>query len=134
MMIENKLKVFGFIGLSFLLAVGILLIILSSALDGAWWTMFVIVICALIPIPSQIIACCSESSDFSQPCMRKFEVGCFITSCIIVSSISLPIVLYHSSDIKYASMWMAVVGAITMNLAIGLYDRYYHFDEPEACI
>lgn len=133
-MIENKLKVFGFIGLSFLLAIGILLIILSSALDGAWWTMLVIVVCVLVPIPSQVISCCSDSSDFSQPSMRKSEFGCFITSCIIVSSIALPIVLYHSSSIKYASMWMSVVGAITVNLSIGLYDRYYHFDEPEACI
>ncbi len=131
---ENKLKVFGFIGLSFLLALGILLVLLSSALEGIWWTMFVALICAFVPLPTHIINSLSASADFEQPSNRKMEMAYFITSCMMLSSIALPVILYHSSSITYSSMWMACTGAVVINLSISLYHRYYHFDEPEACL
>ena len=142
----SRLQVLFFISLSFLLAVGLLLIILSCALEGVWWPLFIAVLSSLLPLPNllanRLTNGLSEGSSFSTAVTsnvaseswisaRFIEAGYFVTALMIVCSLGLPILFSHSGMITEKSMWMSFLGALAMDSSILLYVKYFHKDLDE---
>lgn len=115
--------------LSFVLAVGFLLIILSCALWANWLPLLVgmfknmhvtnlYLMCllealtfVLAPLPNAVFSHCggdefSASYEGSGP----VDLGRFITSFIVVTGFALPIVLTHSEIIRPGACAMSIVG------------------------
>jgi Vacuolar protein sorting 55 len=141
----SRLQVLFFITLSFLLAVGILLIILSCAVEGVWWTMVVALFCAFLPLPNKLaqkwtsmqdattavaFQVSSQRSDWLNA--RILEAGYFLTALMIVISMALPLLFFHAAYISQQSAILAFFGALTMDTAILLYGKYFHHDQDEA--
>jgi len=103
------------ISLSFVLASGFLLAILSGALfNNNWSPLFVVAIFVFAPVPNWIFSKCVSSSDnyysddnASNGCK---DFGKFITSWFIVSGLYLPIVLIHAGTIGIPEMVMSIGG------------------------
>jgi len=97
--------------LSFVLAVGFLLIILSCALWANWLPLLVALTFVLAPLPNFIFSQCggdefSASYEGSGP----VDLGRFITATIVVTGFALPVVLTHSEVITPGACVMSVVG------------------------
>jgi len=97
--------------LSFVLAVGFLLIILSCALWANWLPLLVALTFVLAPLPNAIFSQCggdefSATYEGSGP----VDLGRFITSTIVVTGFALPVVLTHSEVITPGACAMSVIG------------------------
>ncbi|KAL4236455.1 Leptin receptor overlapping transcript-like 1 [Mactra antiquata] len=106
------------IGLAFLAAVGITLLVLGCALDAYqnWWPMFVLIFYFLVPVPTIISRRMSNSFDTaSSACM---ELCIFLTTGIVISCMSLPIILARASVIEWGACALAVSGSIVVFLTI----------------
>ncbi|KAL0631108.1 Vacuolar protein sorting-associated protein 55 [Maublancomyces gigas] len=101
------------IALSFVLAIGFLLVILSSALFGNYFPLFVVATYCLAPLPNAICSRCSSPDDFidgagngtlSTSAMERVTDG--------ILRIALPAVLAHSGIIQVPAMVMSVIGGL----------------------
>jgi len=97
--------------LSFVLAVGFLLIILSCALWANWLPLLVALTFVLAPLPNVIFSQCggdefSASYEGSGP----MDLGRFITATIVVTGFAFPVVLTHSEVITPGACIMSIVG------------------------
>ncbi|KIM87114.1 hypothetical protein PILCRDRAFT_815575 [Piloderma croceum F 1598] len=97
--------------LSFVLAVGFLLIILSCALWANWLPLLVALTFVLAPLPNAIFSQCggdefSASYEGSGP----EDLGRFITAIIVVTGFAFPLVLTHSEVITSGACAMSIVG------------------------
>jgi len=99
------------IGLATFFAIGVLLIILSCALESNWWSLFVVLIYAVAPIPNIICSNLSYYEDFSDDSSSN-EVGYFFTSIFVVSGFGIPVVLTHLGVITSTSATLSVVGGL----------------------
>ncbi|KAI9002269.1 vacuolar protein sorting 55 [Gaertneriomyces semiglobifer] len=116
--------------LSFLLASGILLVILSCALYGNWLPLLVVLTYVLAAIPNMICKriasggggrdIWSDSSDFR----GVLETGYFITSFFVVSGFGLPAMLAHAGKITMQAMIMSFSGGL---MVYGTILGYVHF-------
>lgn len=88
------------IGLAFILASGILAIILSCALDNNWLPLLVVLTYILGPIPNSICRRIVRDEEIK----GVLEIGYFATSLFIVSGFGLPVVLnrlaYLNNDFR----------------------------------
>ncbi|TFK42561.1 vacuolar protein sorting 55 superfamily protein [Crucibulum laeve] len=97
--------------LSFVLALGFLLIILSCALWSNWLPLIVALTFVLAPLPNALFAHCG-SDEFSSNYEGSgpVDLGRFITSMIVVTGFALPIVLAHSDVIDPKACAMSIAG------------------------
>jgi len=97
--------------LSFVLAVGFLMIILSCALFQNWLPLLVALIFVLAPLPNALFSHCG-SDDFSgeHEGSGPVDLGRFITSIFVVTGFALPIILAHSEVIRMPASVMSIVG------------------------
>jgi hypothetical protein len=119
--------------LSFVLAVGFLLIILSCALWQNWLPLLVgaqqlaldnLFTCScldlfhtaltfvLAPLPNALFSHCG-GDDFSTSSYEgnpAVDLGRFITSCVVVTGFALPIVLAHAEVIRVPASIMSIIG------------------------
>jgi hypothetical protein len=100
--------------LSFVLAVGFLLIILSCALWSNWLPLLVALTFLLAPLPNALFSHCA-SDDFGSSlddgaAGGPVDLGRFITGVIVVTGFAFPVVLAHSEVIEKGACWMSVVG------------------------
>ncbi|KDQ60799.1 hypothetical protein JAAARDRAFT_204604 [Jaapia argillacea MUCL 33604] len=97
--------------LSFVLAVGFLLIILSCALWSNWLPLLVALTFVLAPLPNALFSHCG-ADDFSAEYegSAPADVGRFITSVVVVTGFALPIILAHSEIIRPAACVMSIIG------------------------
>lgn len=127
MFLTNTLLV-AVILLSFVLAVGFLLIILSCALWSNWLPLLVgasysassktlqlihllAITFVIAPLPNALFAHCG-SDDYSgsyEP-TSAVDLGRFFTSLIVVTGFAFPIVLAHSGVITTSACLMSIVG------------------------
>ncbi|CAO1624063.1 unnamed protein product [Jaminaea pallidilutea] len=97
--------------LSFVLAVGFLLIILSCALWANWLPLVVALLYVLAPLPNSICAKCAGADDFSADYNSSFlDFGNWMTSVMVVSGFALPVSLAHAGVIHSMAAIMAMVG------------------------
>jgi hypothetical protein len=101
------------IALSFVLAVGFLLVILSCALWKVYYPLLVVATYVLAPVPNWICSSCANPDDFVESSgAGLLDVGRFCTGFLVVMGIALPIVLADSDLIQFEAMVMSVVGGL----------------------
>lgn len=125
--------------LSAFLASGFLLILLSCALYNNWKPLWVILIFLVAPLPN-IVASSIESNrdDFltfsnnhgNDPSPLA-ESAKFFTGILIVSGISLPLTLYHTSLIEFGSMLMSIIGGLIVYGAIIIFMWFFSEEQEE---
>ncbi|KAG9229813.1 vacuolar protein sorting 55 superfamily protein [Amylocarpus encephaloides] len=102
------------ISLSFILAIGFLLVILSCALFHQYLPLLVVATYVLAPLPNWICGRCSNPDDFGDGggANAVMDFGKFCTGFLVVMGIALPGVLAHSEIIRIPAMMMSVIGGL----------------------
>ncbi|KAL2021205.1 hypothetical protein VTK56DRAFT_7392 [Thermocarpiscus australiensis] len=101
------------IALSFVLAVGFLLVILSCALWHAYYPLLVVATYVLAPVPNWICGHCANPDDFVESSgAAVLDLGRFCTGFLVVMGIALPVVFAHSNLITIPAMVMSVIGGL----------------------
>jgi len=101
------------ISLSFVLAIGFLLVILSCALFKQYLPLLVVVTYILAPLPNWICGRCSNPDDFVESSGNAVvDFGRFCTGFLVVMGVALPAVLAHSNIIAIPAMIMSIVGGL----------------------
>ncbi|KAI4138850.1 MAG: hypothetical protein L6R39_006573 [Caloplaca ligustica] len=101
------------IALSFILAIGFLLVILSSALWRNYLPLLVVATYILAPLPNWICGRCSNPDDFMESSgSAVLDFGRFCTGFLVVMGIALPALLAHCDLIRVPAMAMSIVGGL----------------------
>jgi len=101
------------IALSFVLAVGFLLVILSCALWHAYYPLLVVATYVLAPVPNWICSHCANPDDFVESSGAAIlDLGRFCTGFLVVMGLALPMLLAHSGIIQVPAMIMSVIGGL----------------------
>jgi len=101
------------ISLSFVLAIGFLLVILSCALFKQYLPLLVVATYVLAPLPNWICGRCSNPDDFVESSgSAVVDFGRFVTGFLVLMGVALPAVLAHSNIITFAAMVMSIVGGL----------------------
>jgi len=119
--------------LSFFLAVGFLLIILSCALWSNWLPLLVALTFVLAPVPNALFAHCG-SDDFSNDeyeAAPAVDLGRFITSIVVVTGFAFPLILQHAEVIKPAASYMSIIGGSLVYGTILAYSAVFRQDSEE---
>ncbi|KAH0610603.1 uncharacterized protein H6S33_012130 [Morchella sextelata] len=99
--------------LAFVLAIGFLLVILSSALYGNYFPLLVVATYCIAPLPNAICSCWSNPDDFMDSTGRLgLDLGRFLTGFFVVMGIALPAALAHSGIIQVSAMVMSIIGGL----------------------
>jgi hypothetical protein len=117
--------------LSFVLAVGFLLIILSCALGSNWLPLLVALIFVMAPLPNALFSHCGadEFSSSAYETSGPVDLGRFITSTIVVTGFALPIVLAHSEIIRPSACVMSTIGGALVYGTILAYSATFKQEE-----
>jgi len=119
--------------LSFVLAVGFLMIILSCALHGNWLPLLVALIFVLAPLPNALFSHCGADdfgSAYESP-SGPVDLGRFITSLIVVTGFALPIVMAHSKVITPDACVMSIIGGGLVYGTILAYSAAFKHEDSE---
>ncbi|CEJ89847.1 Putative Vacuolar protein sorting 55 [[Torrubiella] hemipterigena] len=101
------------IALSFVLAVGFLLVILSCALFQDYHPLLVVATYIIAPIPNWICSRCANPDDFVESSgAAVLDLGRFFTGFFVLMGMALPVVLAHSEIIRVEAMIMSIVGGL----------------------
>ncbi|KAI1138737.1 vacuolar protein sorting 55 [Hypoxylon sp. FL0543] len=101
------------IALSFVLAIGFLLVILSCALYKVYYPLLVVGTYVLAPIPNWVAGRCANPDDFVESSGNGvLDLGRFCTGFLVVMGIALPAVLAHSALIGIPAMIMSIIGGL----------------------
>ncbi|KAL1923166.1 uncharacterized protein VTP21DRAFT_9542 [Calcarisporiella thermophila] len=121
------------ITLSFVLACGFLLVILSCALYNNWWPLFVIGTYVVAPIPNAVCARCGGSNDImsDESNTGLLDLGRFLTGILVMTGFSLPFVLAHAEVISIPAMIMSIGGGILVYTTIITYGKFFAQEEDE---
>jgi len=118
------------IGLAFLAAIGITLLVLGCALPqyNNWWPMFVVIFYILAPIPTFIGRRYAENVEASS---ALIESMIFITCGIVISAYGLPIVLAHAgSIIQWGACGLILAGNTVVFVTILVYFYVFGNEDP----
>ncbi|OAA66971.1 vacuolar protein sorting 55 superfamily [Niveomyces insectorum RCEF 264] len=117
------------IALSFVLAVGFLLVILSCALWSVYYPLLVVATYVLAPLPNWICSRCANPDDFESAGTAILDVGRFFTAFFVVMGIALPVVLAHSGLIGIGAMAMSIVGGLLIYGTIISFGMFFQEDQ-----
>ncbi|KAJ5902446.1 Vacuolar protein sorting-associated protein 55, partial [Penicillium taxi] len=118
------------IALSFVLAIGFLLVILSSALWHKYWPLLVVAIYIIAPLPNWICGRCANPDDFMDSSSNSaMDFGRFMTGFLVLTGIALPVVLAHSGAIEIPAMIMSIVGGLLIYITIISFSMFFQEQE-----
>ncbi|KAJ5753736.1 uncharacterized protein N7511_007889 [Penicillium nucicola] len=118
------------IALSFVLAIGFLLVILSSALWHKYWPLLVVGIYVVAPLPNWICQRCANPDDFMDSSSNSaMDFGRFMTGFLVLTGIALPIVLAHSGAIEIPAMIMSIFGGLLIYGTIISFSMFFQEQE-----
>ncbi|KAF5330762.1 hypothetical protein D9619_005518 [Psilocybe cf. subviscida] len=118
--------------LSFVLAVGFLLIILSCALWQNWLPLLVALTFVLAPLPNALFSHCgSDELSGNYENSAPVDLGRFITSMFVVTGFALPIVLAHSNVINSKACVMSIAGGGLVYTTILAYSAAFKQEESD---
>ncbi|KAG2750022.1 vacuolar protein sorting 55 protein [Suillus brevipes Sb2] len=116
--------------LSFVLAVGFLLIILSCALWANWLPLLVALTFVLAPLPNALFAHCGgDEFSSSDGASGAVDLGRFLTSIVVVTGFALPVVLTHSEVVKPGACAMSIIGGGLVYGTILAYSAAFRQDD-----
>ncbi|KAJ3559109.1 hypothetical protein NM688_g537 [Phlebia brevispora] len=118
--------------LSFVLAVGFLMIILSCALWSNWLPLLVALTFVLAPLPNAIFSHCGND-DFTTDYEGSgpIDLGRFITATVVVTGFALPLVLTHSDIIRPGACAMSIIGGALVYGTILAYSSVFKQEEAD---
>ncbi|PHH74469.1 hypothetical protein CDD82_4915 [Ophiocordyceps australis] len=117
------------IALSFVLAVGFLLVILSCALFKVYYPLLVVGTYVIAPIPNWICSRCANPDDFVESSgAAVVDLGRFLTGFFVVMGIALPIVLAHSDLIRVEAMIMSIIGGLLIYGTVISFGMFFQED------
>eukprot|EP00164_Ancoracysta_twista_P024059 GFYU01045375.1.p1 GENE.GFYU01045375.1~~GFYU01045375.1.p1 ORF type:complete len:156 (+),score=25.69 GFYU01045375.1:69-470(+) len=121
--------------LSFVLALGFLLVILSCALWSNWLPLLVAVTFVIAPLPNAIFAHCG-SDEYSNnyddnTSSAAVDFGRFVTALIVVTGFAMPMVLAHSGVIDPRAAAMSIAGGGLVYGTILAYTAAFKQEESE---
>ncbi|CAK7265263.1 Vacuolar protein sorting-associated protein 55 [Sporothrix epigloea] len=118
------------IALSFVLAIGFLLVILSCALWKVYYPLLVVATYVIAPLPNWICSRCANPDDFVESSGAAIlDVGRFFTGFFVVMGIALPVVLAHSNLIGMGAMVMSIVGGLLIYGTIISFGMFFQEDQ-----
>ncbi|KAH0292358.1 vacuolar protein sorting 55 [Aureobasidium namibiae CBS 147.97] len=118
------------IALSFVLAIGFLLVILSSALWHNYLPLLVVATYVIAPVPNWICSRAQSSDDFMDGGSNAIvELGRFITGFLVVMGVALPIVLAHTGQISVPAAAMSIAGGLLIYSTIISFSLSFREDE-----
>ncbi|KAI0124332.1 vacuolar protein sorting 55 [Xylariales sp. AK1849] len=126
-MVQAGLKTI--IALSFVLAVGFLLVILSCALWKVYYPLLVVATFVLAPLPNWICSRCANPDDFESSSNAVLDLGRFCTGFLVVMGIALPVVLAHSALINAAAMAMSIIGGLLIYGTIVSFGMFFQEEQ-----
>ncbi|KID94183.1 Vacuolar protein sorting 55 superfamily, partial [Metarhizium majus ARSEF 297] len=118
------------ISLSFVLAVGFLLVILSCALYQSYFPLLVVATYVVAPLPNWICSRCANPDDFVESSgAAVLDLGRFLTGFLVVMGMALPVVLAHSDLIRVEAMVMSIVGGLLIYGTIISFSLFFHEEQ-----
>ncbi|KAF9533008.1 vacuolar protein sorting 55 superfamily protein [Crepidotus variabilis] len=118
--------------LSFVLAVGFLLIILSCALWKNWLPLLVALTFVLAPLPNALFSHCGgDELSGSYESSPAVDFGRFITAIFVVTGFALPIVWAHSEIIDTKAAMMSIAGGGLVYATIMAYSAVFRQEESD---
>ncbi|CAI6328726.1 unnamed protein product [Periconia digitata] len=118
------------IGLSFILAIGFLLVILSAALFKNYLTLLVVATYVIAPLPNWLCGRAANHDDFMESSgSGVVDFGRFLTGFFVVMGIALPALLYHSATIEGGAAAMSVVGGLLIYATIISFTLFFQEDQ-----
>ncbi|OAA71517.1 Vacuolar protein sorting 55 superfamily [Cordyceps fumosorosea ARSEF 2679] len=101
------------IALSFVLALGFLLVILSCALFHSYFPLLVVATYVVAPAPNWICSRCANPDDFVESSgAAVLDLGRFLTGFFVVMGMALPVILAHADIIRTEAMIMSIAGGL----------------------
>ena len=98
--------------LSFSLALGFLLVILSCAIWSNWMPIWSAVSFALAPTPNACFGNLAGADSFSDYHYAYLDMGYFLTGALLMTGIALPIVLAHTGIITGTAAVLTLCGGV----------------------
>ncbi|KAL1863780.1 Vacuolar protein sorting-associated protein 55 [Paecilomyces lecythidis] len=118
------------IALSFVLAIGFLLVILSSALWHNFLPLLVVATYVIAPLPNWICARCANPDDFMESAGNAvIDFGRFLTGFLVLMGIALPALLAHSGVIQIPAMVMSILGGLLIYGTIISFSMFFREQE-----
>ncbi|KAA8913122.1 vacuolar protein sorting 55 [Sphaerosporella brunnea] len=117
--------------LSFILAIGFLLVILSSALFGNYFPLLVVATFVIAPLPNAICSRCANPDDFIEEGSSSgfVDLGRFFTGFLVVMGIALPIMFAHCGIIQVPAMIMSIIGGLLIYGTIISFTMFFQESE-----
>ncbi|QSZ29442.1 hypothetical protein DSL72_003956 [Monilinia vaccinii-corymbosi] len=117
------------ISLSFILALGFLLVILSCALFNQYLPLLVVLTFMLAPIPNFLASHCASPDDFSDSSSSSIiDLGRFCTGFLCMMGVALPAVLAHSHVITVPAMVMSITGGVLIYGTVISFGMFFQED------
>lgn len=117
------------IALSFVLAVGFLLVILSCALWKVYYPLLVVATYVLAPVPNWICGHLANPDDFESSSSAVLDLGKFCTGFMVVMGMALPVVLAHAGLIHIEAMIMSITGGLLIYGTIISFGMFFQEDQ-----
>ncbi|KLJ07794.1 hypothetical protein EMPG_16737 [Blastomyces silverae] len=118
------------IALSFVLAIGFLLVILSAALWHNYLPLLVVATYVIAPLPNWICGRCANPDDFMESAgSAVVDFGRWCTGFLVVMGIALPALLAHSGAIQIPAMVMSILGGLLIYTTIISFSMFFQEQE-----
>ncbi|KAI9831966.1 MAG: Vacuolar protein sorting-associated protein 55 [Phylliscum demangeonii] len=118
------------IALSFVLAIGFLLVILSSALWKNYFPLLVVATYVLAPLPNWICGRCANPDDFIDNAGNALvDFGRFMTGFLVLMGVALPALLAHCGIIAYPAMVMSIIGGLLIYGTIISFSMFFQEEQ-----
>ncbi|KKZ61296.1 hypothetical protein GX50_08771 [[Emmonsia] crescens] len=118
------------IALSFVLAIGFLLVILSAALWHNYLPLLVVATYVIAPLPNWICSRCANPDDFMESAgSAVVDFGRWCTGFLVVMGIALPALLAHSGAIQIPAMVMSILGGLLIYITIISFSMFFQEQE-----
>ncbi|OCK84594.1 vacuolar protein sorting 55 [Lepidopterella palustris CBS 459.81] len=112
--------------LSFILAIGFLLVILSSALWHNYFPLLVVATYVIAPLPNWICSHAANPDDFMESAgSGVIDFGRFMTGFLVVMGVALPALLAHCHIIQVPAMVMSIIGGLLIYGTIVSFELFF---------
>ncbi|KAH3674605.1 hypothetical protein WICMUC_003151 [Wickerhamomyces mucosus] len=118
--------------LSFVLAIGFLLIILAGALYKNWSVLVTALLFLVAHLPILISNQWSSDDFISEGKQNVVDFGRWLSAFLAISGLGLPLILNHSNLITSTGSTMAIIGGLLIYGTVVTFTTFFDRDEELA--
>lgn len=119
------------VSLSYILAVGFLLVVLAGAIYGLWLLIGSLFFFCTAHLPIALTNSYSRDYLMDELVDLVADFGKFLLGALLVSGIACPLVLAHCNVIPHILALMTIVGGLLIYLSIVTFTVYFEEDRDE---